>query len=257
MPQAEALRLILPAPDAHAVPIMCSEYYVKGHHAAKGASASPRSRLKRGQDGIARLRADAAVLHALLAAMPLALIATEGAGLRARLKDATNQGRLGARLARHDRSGRRADISAVQVEADATRQLLHMLLIAEAGVGAGCTRLGAINAGADTFDQFSLIDRQLLRKQLSHWLRIRHGGILSCLQRTPGRRLPGSRARPFLPTIQLWRRCCRLAPGPHPPAPSPARRGGARGRYATIQQNGHPGPSLARECGRRPGAVRP
>ena len=98
----------------------------------------------------ARLGADAAMLHLL--AMLFALVAAEATRQRARLDDATQQRWLGSGLARHDRSGGRADSGAVQVEADAAGKLLDMLLT-QAGVSARGTRLGAVHAGANTRDQ--------------------------------------------------------------------------------------------------------
>ena len=90
------------------------------------------------------------MLHLL--AVSLALVAAETTRQRARLEEATNQRRLGYGLARHNGRRGRADVGAIQIEADAAGKLLDVLL-AQAGVGAGGTRLGAVYTGADTLDQ--------------------------------------------------------------------------------------------------------
>ncbi len=101
------------------------------------------------------LGADAAMLHALLA-MALALVATEPACLRACLELGAKQWRLEGGLTGHDRSGRGANISAVQVKANTAHKRLYMPL-AEASVCARNAGLGAVCAGADTLDQRAYI----------------------------------------------------------------------------------------------------
>lgn len=108
----------------------------------------------------ARLGADATVLHAMLG-MLLAFITTEFACLRACLEKRPAQRRLERRLARLDITGCRADVGAVQIEADAADQHLN-LLFTKAGIGAGGASLRAIETRADALDERAQVNGRFL-----------------------------------------------------------------------------------------------
>lgn len=88
--------------------------------------------------------ADAAVLHAMLAVL-IALVAADLAGRCAGFEGGADHLRLRGRLPGDDPAGGVTDIGAVQVEPDAAVEHLRFLL-AEAGVGAGSTGLGTVEA---------------------------------------------------------------------------------------------------------------
>src|SRR5699024_10350330 len=96
----------------------------------------------------ASLGADLAVLvHARM------LLALLGAGLARRLtglEQCTVEGIVLARLTGQDSAGRLADVGAILVQADALGQLRHLVL-GQAGVRAGGTGLGALEAGLGAF----------------------------------------------------------------------------------------------------------
>ena len=92
---------------------------------------------------------DPAMLHV---GVSLALFGTDSAGGRACLESDGEHLRLERRLAGDDAPGRVAEVGAIEVEPDAPVQSFWIRL-AEAGVGAGRTRLSAVETGANTGGQ--------------------------------------------------------------------------------------------------------
>jgi len=124
--------------------------------ASAAATAKPKGHVLRAHRGekvvagrlaaAAGLGAQAAVLHAHVAGVSLALIAARTARPRAGQKDASRRLQLEGRLAREDPAGRPAQVGAVQAEPYAAGQVVEVLF-AEAGVRAGGAGLGAVKAG--------------------------------------------------------------------------------------------------------------
>src|SRR5215218_1734016 len=83
---------------------------------------------------------------------PVAGLFTAPTGLGARLKSSLGHRRLEVRLTRDDPPRRGAHIRAVEAHGDTAPQMANLFL-AEAGVGAGATRLGAIKACLDALHQ--------------------------------------------------------------------------------------------------------
>jgi hypothetical protein len=81
--------------------------------------------------------------------VPRALIATGAAGRRAGFDRCADDPEIGRRLAGENAAGSLADVGAVEVETNATDQLLHVVL-AETGVGAACAGSGTVQALVDT-----------------------------------------------------------------------------------------------------------
>jgi hypothetical protein len=96
---------------------------------------------------VTRLGADAAVF--LVLSVRLALLAASAAGLGAGLDDGSGEGGLERGLSAEHVSGRRADVGAVEVQADAAHER-RQLLLSEAGVRACAAALGAVVTGIDT-----------------------------------------------------------------------------------------------------------
>ncbi len=94
---------------------------------------------------LACVGAHPAVLHAHLPGVVLALLGAQAARLGARLEGCPGHGRLELRLTRDDPPRGKAHIRAVEAHGDAAPHVVDHLL-AEAGVGAGATRLGAVEA---------------------------------------------------------------------------------------------------------------
>ena len=90
----------------------------------------------------ASLGAHPAVLHAVLAVLP-ALVAANAARLGARPEGCAGRPGLEGRLAGEDPARGVAHVGAVEVEPYAAGQRLGVVL-PEAGVGAGCAALGAV-----------------------------------------------------------------------------------------------------------------
>lgn len=88
----------------------------------------------------------------MMAGVALAFIAAHTAGLGAGPQHHTNDLLVRAGPAHCHGAGGGAHVGAVEVEADALRELLHRGLT-EAGVGAGCTGTGAGVALLDAADQ--------------------------------------------------------------------------------------------------------
>jgi hypothetical protein len=72
-----------------------------------------------------------------------------------------------------DRTGREADVGAIQVQADALAQIFQHVL-AETGIGAGGARLGAVEARFDAGDESADIAGLLSRMSADHGLNM-HG----------------------------------------------------------------------------------
>jgi hypothetical protein len=84
-------------------------------------------------------------------------------------------------VAGEDLSGRRADVYAVKVGADA-RSELGDHIFTQTGVGARGASLGAVEARLDAFDELSLIDAaQILGVGVQHGLYICHWILFPCL----------------------------------------------------------------------------
>ncbi len=111
----------------------------------------PSGRCRLACSGSTPRRRSGSALHAVLG-MLLALVAAEAAGCRAGLEGGLNHRRIEGCLTGQDLPGHNADVGAVQVQPDAAGQQLRVLL-AQAGVGAGDTRLRAIEAGPDAFGE--------------------------------------------------------------------------------------------------------
>lgn len=97
------------------------------------------------------LGADSAVLHTVLR-MHLTFPRADAAGGRAGVERRPEQLIVAGGQASRDPAGGGADVGAIQIEPDATRQHLWFLL-AEAGICARGTRLRAADAGADALGQ--------------------------------------------------------------------------------------------------------
>jgi hypothetical protein len=95
----------------------------------------------------ANLRADAAVV--MVGRVALALIAARTTHHDARLDGGPDDTEVDFGLAGHDAAHRVAYVGAVEIEPDASRQLRNVRL-AEARIGAACTRGRAIEALVDT-----------------------------------------------------------------------------------------------------------
>jgi hypothetical protein len=80
--------------------------------------------------------------------VPLTLVPAQSARLSARLHDHSRQLRLELRLPAYDSLCRRTDVAAVLAQADTADQDGDVVL-AEIGVGAGRTALGAVGARLD------------------------------------------------------------------------------------------------------------
>ncbi len=124
------------------------------------------------QEAIARLLAaaagfgaDAAMLHAVLPVF-CTLVAAELARLGARLEGRAEHRRIAGRLARHNPAYGGAEVGAVEVEVDTADEHLRVLL-SEAGVGAGRTRLGAVEARLDASCQRRQVEGRLTRARLA------------------------------------------------------------------------------------------
>ena len=84
--------------------------------------------------------------------MPSTLFAAYPTGVGASLDHLPEDSLVAAGAARRDRSRRCAEVGAVQIEANAEDQIGDRLL-AEVGVGARRTGLGAVVAGVDALNQ--------------------------------------------------------------------------------------------------------
>ena len=120
------------------------------------------------------LGADAAVRHVHPLSVSLALVAAASARLRASFEQPPGHLRIGAHLPRKGATRRLADIGAVEVEPDAARQLLDLVL-AETRVCARGTRLRTVEAGVDTAGERGSIELNLRRCRLEHLPGMGHG----------------------------------------------------------------------------------
>jgi hypothetical protein len=108
----------------------------------------------RRQQVVARLLAAAAAFGAkaavlMVGGVPLTLLATGAAGQRASFDRCDDDAEIGRGLAGHDATGCLAHIGAIEVEANAADQLLHVAF-AETGVGAARARSGTVETLVDT-----------------------------------------------------------------------------------------------------------
>jgi hypothetical protein len=110
--------------------------------------------------------ANAAVL--VVGRMPLALLATGAAGHGARLDRCADDAEIGCRLAGQNAAGRVADVGAVEIEANAADQLLHVSL-GEADVGAARAGGRTVEALVDTAQEHVEIKAGGLRVRLDHF----------------------------------------------------------------------------------------
>ncbi len=101
-----------------------------------GSSGSAGELLARLLATAARLATDPAVLHVHFPCVVLALVAAAPACLGAGLKERLRELGVARELPREGSAGHLADVGAVEVQVDASRQLLDALL-AEASIGAG------------------------------------------------------------------------------------------------------------------------
>src|SRR5215207_6848181 len=113
------------------------------------------------------LGAHPAVLHVHLPGVVLALLAAQTARLGARLKSSLGHRRLEVRLTRDDPPRRGAHIRAVEAHGDTAPQMANLFL-AEAGVGAGATRLGTVEACFYALHQCVGINRYGARVGIEH-----------------------------------------------------------------------------------------
>ncbi len=101
--------------------------------------------------------------------VPRALIATGAAGRRAGLDRCADDAQIGRSLAGEDAAGGLADVGAVEVETNATDQLLHVVL-AETGVGAARAGSGTVQALVDATQERVAIKAGLLWMRLDYLL---------------------------------------------------------------------------------------
>jgi hypothetical protein len=145
----------------------------------RGASAptfrTPRLDLDRGEDAIARLLAaptrlgaHPAVLHPVLGVL-LAFLCAQPARLHAGLHNGAQHLCLRTRLPGEDPAGSLTHVGAIEVEADAAGQHLH-IPFAYTGVSAGGAGLGAVEAGLYALHQGGLVHRGLAGVGLDHLL---------------------------------------------------------------------------------------
>jgi hypothetical protein len=105
--------------------------------------------------------------------VPLALVATQLAGLRTGLQRPADHLGLEGRLTGEDTSRGVAHIGAVEVEPDAASERFGVVL-SEAGVGAGGATLGAVVASLYAFHQRRGVHRGAARVGLEHLLSVGH-----------------------------------------------------------------------------------
>ena len=109
----------------------------------------------------------------------LALLATGTAYRHASLNRCVNDDDLGRGLAGHDAAGGIADVGAVEAEANAVDQILHVAL-AEVSVGAAGTGSGALAARLDAaYERIEIADRRS-GMRLEH---LTSGHVVSSLRR--------------------------------------------------------------------------
>ena len=97
----------------------------------------------------------------MVSSVPLALVSTGAAGQRARSDRGTNDAEVGFGLTRDDATGCVTDVGAIEVEANAADQPLH-LPFAEAGIGAARTRGRTVEALVDAAQQQIAIEARRL-----------------------------------------------------------------------------------------------
>ena len=124
------------------------------------------------------------MLHVLRVA--LAFLAARAARLDAGLDDESRHPRLELSFPAEDISGRRADVRAVEVQANAADKRLHPLL-PEARVRARGAALRAVVARLDTAAEDCRIHARRGRMRFDELLRVGHGSFLSVSrERKPG-----------------------------------------------------------------------
>ena len=128
--------------------------------------------LEYSQHGVAGFLAGAADLGAypavlVVGGVPLALVAAQAARFGTSLEGSPRHLGLEGRLPGEDAPRRIADVGAIQVQTDAARERLGVVL-AEAGVGAGCATLGTVEAGLNALHQRGGVHRSGAWVGLNH-----------------------------------------------------------------------------------------
>ena len=115
--------------------------------------------------------------------MTFTFFRTDAAGRESGLHLDPHQLRIGFRLSRQDPGRCLADIGTVEVDANAARKHLHILL-AKAGIGTGSTRIGAIYTGGDAGGEVIKLGEWFSWMTAQHFLCL-HVGLLSAEQEIP------------------------------------------------------------------------
>ncbi len=112
------------------------------------------------------------MLHTMLR-MHRALVAAQLARLRTGLENATRHRHIEGRLSREHPARRGTDIGTIQVERDAARQHLRILL-SQASIRTGDACLRAVKAGLDACSERGRIHPRSVRGVLDHLLCVTH-----------------------------------------------------------------------------------
>jgi hypothetical protein len=128
------------------------------------------------------LGAQAAVL--VMGSVPLALLCTCKARHHTRFDRCANEAEIWQRLPREDAAGRVADVGAVEIEPNATYQILQIVL-AEASVGARSAADGTVEALANTTQEHLAIQVRRLAMRFENLLKRHTRSLLERGWKTP------------------------------------------------------------------------